>query len=90
MSKNKKTKAVKRGKANPVLARLRATLAAAALRDGALKLVEQLALSWVAEGKRGDEPGSANEAYDLLIKHGYTQSSTRTLLYRPDGSEVVR
>lgn len=55
-----------------------------------LAFVEQLALCWVAEGPRGDEPGSAKEAYELLIKHGYTPNSTRTLLYRSDGSEVMR
>lgn len=51
----------------------------AALRSSAHRFVEQLALSWVADGKRGDEPGSAKEAYDLLIKHGYMSNSTRTL-----------
>ena len=64
--------------------------ARAALKADALKLVEQLALSWIAEGTRGDEPGSAKESYELLARHGYTSNSTRTLLYRPDGSEVVR
>jgi hypothetical protein len=61
-----------------------------ALKAAALALVEKLALSWIAELGGCDEPGSAKEAYDLLIKHGYTLNSTRTLLYRPDGGEVVR
>lgn len=58
--------------------------------NDALKLVEQLALYWVAEGSGCDEPGSAHEAFELLVKHGYTLSSTRAVFYRPDGSEVVR
>jgi hypothetical protein len=64
--------------------------AALALGLAAVKLVEQLALCWTTEGARGDEPGSAKEAFELLVKQGYTLNSTRTLLYRPDGSEVVQ
>jgi hypothetical protein len=79
-------------KTKPVKARepeYRRQLALAAV---ALTLVEQLALDWVVEDCGGDEPRSAKNAYELLTKHGYTLtlSSTRTLLYRPDGSEVVR
>jgi hypothetical protein len=76
-----KTKPVKRGESNEEfltareperrrhLAQVEARIA---LLGGALTLVEQLALYWVAEGRKGDEPSSAKEAYELLIKHGYT------------------
>jgi hypothetical protein len=93
----KKTKPVKR---RPTTAEIlasgsvgrRADTAARKLyaRLAALALVERLALSWINDGARGDEPGSAKEAFELLVKHGYTLSSTRTLLYRSDGSEVTR
>ena len=70
---------------------LAALEARAALKADALKLVEQLALYWVEEGTRGDEPGSAKEAFELLIKHEYAFVATAPAkLLRPDGSEVTR
>ena len=67
-------------------AQLAALEARAALHTATLEFVEQLVLYRI----KHDEPGSAKEAFELLTKHGYTLNSTRTLLYRPDGSEVVR
>jgi len=86
----RKTKSVKRGRTNPIRESIQRALADAGLRNDALQLVEQLALYWITEGTSGDEPGAAKGAYERLARHGYTLNSTRTLLYRPDGSEVVR
>lgn len=70
-------------------AQLAALEARAALKADALKLVEQLALDQVDDSSVG-RSRVVKEAFELLIKHGYTLNSTRTLLYRPDGSEVTR
>jgi hypothetical protein len=43
-------------------------------REAALAFVRELAKDWVREGRSGDEPGRAQQAYDLLVKHGETVS----------------
>ena len=66
-------------------------LAAANLRNDAIRLVERLALYWVEEDTAGDEPGSAKEAFELLVRHGYTAVLVApATLRRPDGSRVTR
>lgn len=78
-------------KKSPTGSSLLDALMAANLRNDALKLVERLALYWVAEGSICDEPGSSKEAFELLITHGYAFVATAPAkLLRPDGSEVTR
>ncbi len=47
----------------------------------------------MTEGSAGDEPGSAEEAYELLVKHGYHLAVSGygpPSLFRPDESKVSR
>jgi hypothetical protein len=47
---------------------------AAEKAHAALAFVRELAKAWVYEGRAGDAPGTAQAAFDLLVKHGETAS----------------
>ena len=63
-----KTKTVKRAQTK----RVRDGHHQEALNAATLALVKDLAGAWIREGTKGDEPGGARSAYELLLKHGYT------------------